>query len=131
MRGLRVHFRCADVRRPRAGEPPEIECSGLSTRDELKYHESTQRRDLFWFGGQAAISAFTTGAIGGGELFAQRKAQPPPGSLEQRVAALLQAFDAQGNHRTGTEVDNASAQWLAHEARLAGAETSLEPFSLS
>jgi len=97
----------------------------------LKYHESTKRRDLFWFGGQAAISAFTAVAIGGGELFAQRKAQPPPGSLEQRVAALLQAFDAQGNHRTGTEVDNASAQWLAHEARLAGAETSLEPFSLS
>jgi hypothetical protein len=97
----------------------------------LKYHESTKRRDLFWFGGQAAISAFAAGAIGGGELFAQRKAQLPPGSLEQRVAALLQAFDAQGNHRTGTEVDNASAQWLAHEARLGGAETSLEPFSLS
>ena len=104
---------------------------GLSTRDELKYHESSKRRDLFWFGGQAAISAFTAGAIGGGELFAQRRAQLPPGSLEQRVAVLLQAFDAQGNHRTGTEVDNASAQWLAHEARLAGAESSLEPFSLS
>src|SRR5215831_6273833 len=28
-------------------------------------------------------------------------------------------------------VDDASAQWLAHEARLSGAETSLEPFSLS
>src|SRR5215831_3935345 len=28
-------------------------------------------------------------------------------------------------------VDDASAQWLAHEARLAGAEISLEPFSLS
>jgi hypothetical protein len=96
----------------------------------LKYHESTKRRDLFWFGRQAAISAFTTGVIGG-ELFAQRKAQPPPDSLEQRVAAWVQAFDAQGNHRTGTEVDNASAQWLAHEARLAGAEVSLEPFSLS
>ena len=115
----------------RAGQPPEIEYRGPSTRDELKYHESTQRRDLFWFGGQAAISAFTAGAIGGREPFARRKAQLPPGSLEQRVAALLQAFDAQGNHRTGTEVDNASAQWLAYEARLAGAETSLEPFSLS
>jgi hypothetical protein len=95
----------------------------------LKCHESTQRRDLIWFGGQAAVSALTAGVIG--DLFAQRKPQPSPSSLEQRVAALLQAFDAQGNHRTGTEVDNASAQRLAHEARLAGVETSLEPFSLS
>ena len=110
---------------------PKSSVAASPGRDELKYHESTKRRDLFWFGGQAAITAFTAGAIGGGELFAQRKAQPPPGSLEQRVAALLQAFDAQGNHRTGTEVDNASAQWLAREARLAGVKTSFEPFSLS
>jgi len=57
-------------------------------RGELTYHESTQRRDLFWLGGQAAISAFTAGAIGSGELFAQRKPQLPPDSLEQRVAQL-------------------------------------------
>ena len=89
-----------------------------------------KRRDVLWFGGQMVVCT-TAGPIGVGELFAQRKAPPAPGSLEQRVSALLQVFDAQGNHRTGTEVDNASAHWLAHEARLAGAETSLEPFSLS
>jgi len=50
---------------------------------------------------------------------------------EQRVADVLQAYDAQGNHRTGTEIDNASAEWLANQARQYGAEASLEPFPLS
>jgi hypothetical protein len=52
-------------------------------------------------------------------------------TLEQRVARLLQAYDAQGNHRTGTEVDRRSGEWLAREVRQAGTEASLEPFSLS
>jgi len=39
--------------------------------------------------------------------------QASGGALEQRVASVLQAFDAQGNHRTGTAVDTASAEWLA------------------
>jgi hypothetical protein len=54
-----------------------------------------------------------------------------PEGLEQRVAAVIQTFDAQGNHRTGTEIDNASAEWLASEARKLGAQASLEPFNLS
>ncbi len=44
---------------------------------------------------------------------------------------MLQAYDAQGNHRTGTEIDKASAEWLAAQTRQYGAEASLEPFSLS
>jgi len=52
-------------------------------------------------------------------------------TLEQRVPRLLQAYDAQGNHRTATEVDRRSGEWLAREVRQAGAEASLEPFSLS
>ena len=52
-------------------------------------------------------------------------------TLEQRVPRLLQAYDAQGNHRTATEVDGRSGAWLAREVRQAGAEASLEPFSLS
>src|SRR6476661_3028322 len=90
-----------------------------------------QRRDLFWLGRQAALSAFTASTFYRGGLFAQENSHVGPVSLEQRVAVLLQAYDAQGNHRTGTEVDNASARWLAREARLAGVETSFEPFSLS
>src|SRR4030095_12676878 len=54
-----------------------------------------------------------------------------PDGVEQRVAAVIQTFDAQGNHRTGTEIDNASAQWLAGEGRKLGAQASLEPFNLS
>ncbi len=53
------------------------------------------------------------------------------GALEQRVASVLQAFDAQGNHRTGTAVDAASAEWLADQVRQLGIEPSLEPFGLS
>ena len=89
-----------------------------------------KRRDLFWIGRQVALSAFTATAINRHALFA-KDSQLAPDSLEERVAGVLQAYDAQGNHRTGTEVDNASGQWLAHEARQAGAHVSLEPFSFS
>lgn len=55
----------------------------------------------------------------------------PPDGLEQRVAAVIQTYDAQGNHRTGTEVDEASAEWLANQVRKLGAEPSIESFTLS
>src|SRR5215471_21648766 len=61
----------------------------------------------------------------------QQLSRASPGALEQRVASLLEAFDAQGNHRTGTAVDNASAEWLADQVRQLGIEPSLEPFTLS
>ena len=43
---------------------------------------------------------------------------------------MIQAYDAQGNHRTATEGDNASAQWLAAQLHGLGVEPSLEPFRL-
>ena len=61
----------------------------------------------------------------------QQTYQGLPGALEQRVASLLHAFDAQGNHRTGTAVDNASAEWLADQVRQSGIEPSHETFTLS
>jgi hypothetical protein len=88
-----------------------------------------KRRDLFWFSYQAALSTVMA-AINRHALLAQ-ESQLAPDSLEERVARVLQTYDAQGNHRTGTEVDNASARWLAHEARQAGAHVSLEPFSFN
>jgi len=51
--------------------------------------------------------------------------------FEERVGSVLQEYDAQGNHRTGTEVDNTSAQWLANYVRRCGIEPSLERFALS
>ena len=89
-----------------------------------------KRRDLFWVARQAALSAFAATTINRRASFAE-ESQLGPNSAEERVAGLLQAYDAQGNHRTGTEVDNVSARWLAHEARQAGAQVSLEPFSFS
>src|SRR6266436_4968163 len=46
-------------------------------------------------------------------------------ALEQRVADVLAAYDAQGNHRTGTPTDRASAEWLAKTVQQLGAEPEL------
>jgi len=49
----------------------------------------------------------------------------------QRVAQIISAFERQGIHRTGTDVDRLSAEWLAAEVRDAGLTPALEPFPLS
>jgi hypothetical protein len=90
-----------------------------------------KRRDLFLFGGRAAVSGFAASTIRHEALFAQTERQAAPDELEQRIASVLQAYDAQGNHRTGTEADNASAEWLAHQVRHFGAGASLEVFPFS
>ena len=46
-----------------------------------------------------------------------------------RIARVIDDYDGQGFHRTGTDVDNRSASWLAGLARTAGAEVSLETFT--
>jgi len=51
--------------------------------------------------------------------------------LEDRLADIIVAYDAQGNHRTATPADNASAGWLANLVRQVGAEPSFEPFMIS
>jgi hypothetical protein len=48
---------------------------------------------------------------------------------EIRAANWLQAWDAQGTHRTGTIGDHAGADWLAREAAALGAEVRVEEFS--
>jgi hypothetical protein len=48
-----------------------------------------------------------------------------------RIRQIIQAFSDQGDHRTGTAVDRASAEWLSAEVRARGLTPSLEPFSLS
>lgn len=47
-----------------------------------------------------------------------------------RVSAVIAAYDGQGVHRTGTDVDNQSARWLAEEATRAGGQALLESFTL-
>jgi hypothetical protein len=88
-----------------------------------------KRRALLVNGGQALIFGLAARATPSGLLSARQEAQDSSGTGEQRVAAVIRAYDAQGNHRTGTEVDNAPAEWLANQVRELGAEPALEPFT--
>jgi hypothetical protein len=90
-----------------------------------------QRRYFLSTTGQAlafAVAAHTARAV---VSRGQQPSQASSTELEQRVASVLQAFDSQGNHRTGTAVDSGSAEWLAAEVRGVGIRPSLEPFGLS
>jgi hypothetical protein len=49
----------------------------------------------------------------------------------QRVAALIQAYDQQGYHRTGTATDTESARWLAEQVHAAGHEPLLTSVPLT
>ena len=51
--------------------------------------------------------------------------------MRQRIGAGIRAYEAQGFHRTGTAVDQLSAEWLANEVREIGLEPVREEFSLS
>ncbi len=88
-----------------------------------------KRRDLFFFASRAALSGLAASAVTHDVLFALRTGVSS--DVEQRVAAVIRAYDAQGNHRTGTEIDNASAKWLASQVRQSGIEPTLEPFTLT
>ena len=54
-----------------------------------------------------------------------------PDEAQARAARWLEAWDAQGIHRTGTIGGRAGAAWLAREAAALGAEVSLEDFTLN
>lgn len=51
-------------------------------------------------------------------------------TLSNRVASIISEYSAQGIHRTGTDVDNLSGQWLADRITLLGISPVLEPFPL-
>lgn len=46
-----------------------------------------------------------------------------------RIARVIEEYDAQGIHRTATAVDEASAAWLADEVRAIGLEPTLEGYA--
>src|SRR5258708_28675518 len=87
------------------------------------------RRGFIAAGGRTATLAVASSALQLHSVFA--RAANPALQLGRDLAALVQAFDGQGNHRTATDGDAACAQWLSKEVRRAGAEPSLEPFALS
>jgi hypothetical protein len=49
----------------------------------------------------------------------------------RRIIQIVGAYESQGIHRTGTEVDRISADWLCDEVRRAGLTPEREPFALS
>lgn len=51
--------------------------------------------------------------------------------MQQRIGAVIHAYQQQGFHRTGTDVDRISGDWLADEVRELGLEPTREEFSLS
>ncbi len=69
------------------------------------------------------------GVAGAAALLAAHAAQAET-SPALDVAGLLQAFDAQGIHRTGHLADLENADWLAAQAQELGANVSIEEFAI-
>ena len=49
----------------------------------------------------------------------------------ERVSRVIQEYDAQGWHRSGTEVDHSSAHWLAEQVKACGLDPELDRFEFS
>lgn len=80
------------------------------------------RRDWLALGvSSAALAARSTA------LFAQK----PPSEVPRRIARLIREYESQGFHRTGTEVDRISGEWLMAQVRDTALEPARETFSLS
>src|SRR4051794_8232883 len=107
-----------------------------------------RRRDVLAWGSAASLSAAGCATRDAGPATvpsreADRTGAPPRadgaaaqpadgGRVVQRLDAgsVVQQYDAQGEHRTATAGDSASATWLLELARGAGATAGLEPFAL-
>ena len=50
--------------------------------------------------------------------------------MQDRVAALISEYDAQGWHRTGTDVDAQSIEWMSDHVRKIGLEPSEVTYEL-
>ena len=74
------------------------------------------RRELIALAGPAAVLAQQ--ASGSGEA-------------QRRIARIIKSYEEQGIHRTGTEVDRVSGDWLMAQVRDAGLEPEREIFELS
>jgi len=74
------------------------------------------RRDWLYLAGQTA-------------LLAQDK--PAHSDPQRRIAQIILAYEDQGLHRTGTEVDRISGDWLATEVRQSGLTPARETFTIT
>src|SRR5262249_44088957 len=90
-----------------------------------------RRRAFLAVSGRTAMLAMAAGVTTSGQ---RRQSENPSAALstvEERVAAVIEAYDTQGNHRTGTAVDRQSGEWLATQVRRIGVEPVLEPFTVN
>lgn len=79
--------------------------------------------------GQVSITRREYFALAGGVALARKlhAAADPEG----RIAQFIHSYEEQGIHRTGTEVDRLSGDWLAAQVRAAGLLPQRETFSLN
>ncbi|HKB12357.1 MAG TPA: hypothetical protein VKD69_16960 [Vicinamibacterales bacterium] len=70
-------------------------------------------------------------SIAGASVLSRTLAAQDRKGLEIRIPRLIHEFEQQGDHRTGTAVDHASARWLQAQVEASGLRPALEPFSLS
>src|SRR5260370_7437800 len=87
------------------------------------------RRDVLIAAGRTMAAALSASIDARSAVFAQARSSLSD-ALQRRLADIVAAYAALGNHRTATPADHASAEWLASLARQAGAEPTLEPFAL-
>jgi hypothetical protein len=73
------------------------------------------RRDWFYLAGQSLLAQDSL----------------PGRELQQRIAQTIRAYEQQGIHRTGTKVDQISANWLADEVRQSGLTPAHETFPIT
>ena len=66
---------------------------------------------------------------GSTSLVAQQSS--PSDERERRISRIIHSYEEQGIHRTGTEVDRVSGDWLMAQVREAGLEPAREVFELS
>src|SRR5579863_9959399 len=78
-------------------------------------NRSMTRRELIALAGPAAVLAQGPGS----------------GEAQRRIARVIHSYEEQGIHRTATEVDRVSGDWLMAEVREAGLEPEREVFELS
>ncbi len=73
-----------------------------------------------------------TGLASGALTMAEAPARATPrDDLEERASHIIEEYDRQGIHRTGTDVDARSARWLAAELERCGLTAQLEEFTLN
>src|SRR5215831_13506317 len=94
----------------------------------MRLYESRPMARRCFLTGAVSVGAGVFGTLA---LRPGKSAEIPPAELRNTIARVIQTYDRQGFHRTGTDVDRESARWLAAEARDRGLQPALESFRVN